>query len=244
VGTATAVVAVAAVAVPILLHGEPRVVLGTGSTSVITTAPRYPWPPPGTHPRTVDTAQLNSLTRTWTHELEHVFPTLVPEARNVSVRQWDHQPTDATPTKRNFTDTLVRFTVHGVSTAVAIEVYAPGADRTGPNALCAVDSSHSPAASVQPPPGVVVPPDTCQISSRGDTALVRETTTAAVPDTSTSTSTLPTMLSVTQFRADGSVVSAAAYNYDPAGNTDVTLARPPLTATQLTTLAADPDLGF
>jgi hypothetical protein len=247
VGAATAVVAVAAVAVPVLLHGEPRVIVGSPSvisTAPQTSAPRYPWPPTGTHPRTVDTAQLNSLTTTWTHELRHVFPTLVPDARDVSVQQWDHQSTDATPTKRNFTDTLVRFTVHGAPTAVSIEVYAPGADSTGPNARCAVDSSNSLASSAQAPPGVTVPPDTCQISLRGDTALVRETTTASVPDASTPTSTLPTLQSVTQFRADGSVVSATAYNYDPAGGPDVTMAQPALTTTQLTTLAIDPDLGF
>ena len=239
--------AVAAVAVPVLLHGEPRVIVGSPtviSTAPRTSAPRYPWPPAGSHPRTVDTTQLNSLTTTWTHELRHVFPTLVPEARGVSVQQWDHQATDATPTKRNFTDTMVRFTVHGAATAVSIEVYAPGADSTGPNARCAATSSHSLASSAQPPPGVTVPPDTCGISLRGDSALVRETTTASVPDASKPGATLPTMQSVTQFRADGSVVSATAYNYDPAGGVGSTMTHPPLTTTQLTTLATDPDLGF
>ena len=57
-------------------------------------------------------------------------------------------------------------------------------------------------------------------------------------------SSLPTLLSVTQFRADGAVVNATAYNYDPAGNADVTLAKPSLTAAQLTALATDPDLSF
>ncbi|HEY1571933.1 MAG TPA: hypothetical protein VGG05_11345 [Pseudonocardiaceae bacterium] len=249
VGAATAVVAVAAVAVPTLLHGGERRVTTATHPSVITTTPqpsnpRFPWPPAGTHQRTYDTAQLNSLTDTWTHELRHVFPALVPDARDVSVQHWDHQSTDATPTRRNFTDTMVSFTVHGVTTAVAIEVYAPGADPTGPNARCASDASHSLASSVQPPPGVTVPPDTCQITVRGDTALLRETTTAAVPDTSTPNSTLPTLLSVTQFRADGSVVEATAYNYDPARGSGVTMAQPPLTTTQLRTLATEPGLGF
>jgi hypothetical protein len=249
VGAATAVVAVAAVAVPTLLHGGERRVTTATHPSVITTTaqpsnPQVPWPPAGTHTRTYDTAQLNSMADTWTHELRHVFPTLVPGARDVSVQPWDRQATDATPTKRNFSDTMVSFTVHGVPTAVAIEVYAAGADTTGPNARCASDASHSLASSVQPPPGVTVPPDTCQITVRGDTALLRETQIAAVPDASTSKSTLPTHLSVTQFRADGSVVEATAYSYDPTGSSDVTTAKPPLSVAQLTTLATDPRLGF
>ncbi|HEX5118610.1 MAG TPA: hypothetical protein VFW65_25785 [Pseudonocardiaceae bacterium] len=254
VGAATAVVAVAAVAVPTLLHGADRRVTTATPPSEITTAPHttaphataphYPWPPSGTHTRTYDTAQLNSLTNAWTRELRHVFPTVVPDARDVSVQQWDHDATDSTPTKRNFTDTFVRFTVHGVTTSVSIEVYAPGADPTGPNARCAQDSSHSLASSVEPPPGVRIPPDTCQITLRGDTALLREMTTTSVPDTSTPTSAPGRQLSVTQFRADGSVVGVSAYNYDPAGNSDVTAAQPPLTAAQLTTLVTDPDLGF
>jgi hypothetical protein len=249
VGATTAVVAVAAVAVPTLLHGGDRRVAAATSPSVITTAPhtsnpRYPWPPAGTHTRTYDTAQLNSLIDNWTHELRHAFPTVVPGAGNVSVQQWDLQSTDATPTKRNFTDTMVNFTVHGVTTAVSIEVYAPGGDATGPTARCAVDSSNSLASSVAPPPGVTVPPDTCQISLRGDTALLREMTTASVPDTGTPNSTPSRLRSVTQFRADGSVVSATAYNYDPLGDSSVTTAQPPLTSAQLTTLATDPDLGF
>lgn len=249
VSAATAVVAVAAVAVPTLLHGGERRVTVAAPPSVITTAPRssaprYPWPPPGMHVRTYDSAQLTSLTDTWTRELRHVFPALVPEARDVSVQKWDREATDATPANRNYTDTMVHFTLHGAATAVAIQLYAPGADPTGPAARCALDSSHSLASSVAPPPGVKVPPDTCQISVRGDTALVRETTTPFVPDTSTPTSGPSRLVSVTQFRADGSVVEATAYNYDPAGSAGVTMAQPPLTAAQLTTLATDPALGF
>jgi hypothetical protein len=250
VGAATAVVAVAAVAVPTLLHGDRRQATATQSPSVITTsaaatsAPHYPWPPPGSHTRTYDTAQLNSLTAAWTRELRHVFPTLVPTSRDVSVHEWDHQVTDATPAHRNFTDTMISFTVHGVPTAVSIEVYAPGADPTGPNARCAQDASHSLASSVQLPPGVTAPPPTCQVTLRGDTAVLRETTTPFAPDTSTPNARPARMLTVTQFRADGSVVGASAYNYDPAGSSQVTMAQPPLTAAQLTTLVTDPALGF
>jgi hypothetical protein len=249
VSAGTAAVAVAAITLPNLLHGGESHVAAAAPPSTISTAPPsspppFPWPPAGTHVRTYDTAQLNSLTKAWTHELQRVFPALVPQARDVSVQQWDKDVTDNTPNKRNFTDTFVRFTLHGKATALSIEVYAPGADSTGPAARCAVDSSHSLASSVAPPPGVVVPPDTCQISVRGDTALVRESVTTGVPGASTPTSPLPQLLGVTQFRTDGSVVGASVYNYDPTGDAQVTMAQPALTTAQLTTLATDPALSF
>jgi hypothetical protein len=245
VSAGTAAVAVAAIALPNLLHGGESHVAAAAPSSTISTAPPsspppFSWPPAGIRVRTYDATQLNALTVAWTHELKRVFPALVPQARDISVGGL----TDGLPDTRNFTDLLVHFTVHGKATAASIEIYAPGADRTGPAARCAVDSSHSLASSAVPPPGVVVPPDTCQVSRRGDTALVREAQTAFVPDTSTPTSHLPLLLSVTQFRTDGSVVGATAYNYDPTGHPDVTMAQPPLTNAQLTTLATDPALSF
>jgi hypothetical protein len=226
VGVATAVIAAGAVAVPAALH------LGTGPAQVsaaggLTTTqappstPNDPWPPAGVHPRSYSQKQMATTAIGWTREIERVLPRLVPAATSVSVQPWGGEATGSVSPGQNYQDTFVPFTLHGTRTAVYVQVDAPG-QRTGtPDSDCARE-----------------PGSSCRITWRGASALVEQTTTGY-------RSGDLRLLTVRQYRVDGSVVSVTAYNYDPTASKNVVLSTTvPLTVAQLTKLATDPVLAF
>src|SRR5262245_8450796 len=92
VGAATAVIAIAAVALPSLLrdtsHQESAASHPPARTSTVAAAPQHVWPPAQIRVPNLNPGQLNQLGKTWTSELRRVLATKAPEARNVSVQAW------------------------------------------------------------------------------------------------------------------------------------------------------------
>jgi hypothetical protein len=227
VGVATAVIAAGAVAVPTALHldtGPARIGTASGLTTETPEPPSHRWPPADVHRPNYSAAQLTSIATKWTHEIERVLPRLVPSVTAVSVQEWGGEAAGAVSDGQGYLDTFTDFTLHGTRTAVYVQVDAPG-QRTGtPESDCAREPNAG-----------------CTISWQGPSALVELTGTTGGQR----------LLTVRQYRADGSVVSVTAYNYDPTANHDPTAGRAtagptdvPLTAAQLTVLAEDPALIF
>jgi hypothetical protein len=100
-----------------------------------------------------------------------------------------------------------------------VQVEAPGDDTTPPAKLCSQESgSH------------------CQISQQGDQVIVVD------PLTMQNGGKLVT---VRDYRPDGSMVFVTGYNYNPVGgNEQATMTDVPFTTAQLTTLAEDPALSY
>lgn len=225
VGVATALIAIAAVAVPTALRGDgPRqATAATAPARTTTAAPaaEHVWPPARIRVPNLDEGQLRQLGTTWTTELRHALATHMPQVSGVSVQPWGGESEQVQP-GQTYLDTFVTFTVHGKPSGMSVQVDAPGSDTTSPEQACAEESDAH-----------------CHITWDGPTALVVD------PLTTGTGSGAARILSVRQYRADGSVVSATAYNYDPVHGTQrPTSADVPLTVAQLTAVAEDPALSF
>jgi hypothetical protein len=236
VGVATAVIAVAAVALPTVLHtGSARGVAAAAGPSVAVTpqysshpTPTEAWPPAGVAPKDYGVDELRSFGTAWTKELTDKFAELVPGASDVSVQPWGGEASGQVFAGQRYLDTFVQFELKGTKEAVAVQVEAPGNHTTSPAADC-VDQRKDVS---------------CQTSWQGSTALVIQTTTGA------QTGSKARLVNVSQYRADGSVVSATAYNYNPIivgtpkSDTQATSSTLPVTTQQLTALATDPAFSF
>lgn len=225
VGTATAAVAIAAVAVPLALHPNTRATAPAAAVRLSTTAKPSPttttrtWPPAGVRTPSFDQSALTQKSAAWTTEVEAFVHHTLPSATALSVQPWGGEQSGSIQAGQGYLDTFAPFTVNGGRTALAVQVEAPGDDTTRPDKLCAEESgSH------------------CQIGWQGDQLIVVDP--LAMQGGAQ-------MVTVRDYRPDGSVVFATAYNYNPTGSDEhVTMAAPPFTTAQLTTLVEDAALSF
>jgi hypothetical protein len=244
VGVATVAIAIAAVAVPTVLHvgpgsgtGRQAVAAANQLTSVPATTDSGPsttggpatppptstgradlvWPPANTRRTVYSPAEMASLTKSWTKRLDEVFSQVIGTmASTFVVQAWSVRgPSDTVGTQQ--AQTYVPYFFKGQSYAVHLELTAPGTAVAGPGACRVTDGCKVHAASG----GAVV---TVQESSVGKGMLV---------------------CTVTDYRADGSKVTVTGYNWDPTSPAmpELPVGDPP-GVSQLTTLAADPELSF
>jgi hypothetical protein len=155
------------------------------------------------------------LAAAWTGHIQQEFTRIVPNAQDVRVQPWGGEAEGSISAGQNYLDTFVTFAVHGTPTAVEVNVQAPGQNKTGPHGDCQASCSATPQ-----PDGSVL--------------------TVAIHDEATLR-----LITVTQYRPDGSVVFATAYNYDPTARTTPTYGPAVLmNVQQLTSFATDPALAF
>jgi hypothetical protein len=225
VGGATAVIAVAAVVAATLLHPTtPRQAvaaaphLTTAPSTAPTPPPDFRWPPAGVHVRAYSSAAEKVLATTWTHHLTQTFGTVVPGASQVTVQPWAGEAAAG----HDYLITSVTFTIHGVRTAMAVQVAAPGQFPLTPTQSCARATS----------------PDRCVFTATADGGLLLYyDIVGGVANAH--------LRSVTDYRPDGTVVFTIGYNYDPTN--PAAQGRPgplPVTDAQLTNFATDPMLAF
>jgi hypothetical protein len=227
VGGATAVIAVVAAT---LLHpatpgkavaAGPHLTTAPSTTPAASTPPPgFKWPPAVMHTRVYSAAEEKALAAAWTQHLTQTFGTVVPGASQVTVQPWGGEASGSISTGQDYLDTFVKFTIHGVSTAMAVQVAAPGQSTLDPAQTCAESTS----------------PDKCVFTptAGGDLLLYSDIVQGGNLH----------VRSVTDFRPDGTVVFAAGYNYDPTGSAQNRLPSVPVTDAQLTTVATDPVLAF
>ncbi len=223
VGAATTAIAVAAVAVPVALG------ISRGTAPVATRPPvssaapaDVPWPPRGVEPKYYSAKQLLQRGNEMRAHLTQVFPAAVPGASAVAVQAFQGEAAGDVSDGQKYLNSFVVFTSAGKRYAVGVNVFAPGAFEQGPADLCADD------------------PAPCALlgkRGRGEVLAVEE----PLGDASQGMR----IVSVYQFRPDGSVTYASGYNYDPTSTVrPAPAADLPVTVGQLATLAADPAIGL
>jgi hypothetical protein len=181
------------------------------------TSSTAPWPPE-VAPKHYTAKQLAGRGVAMRGHVGKVLPSIVPAASAIVVGAFQGEAAGEVRDGQDYLNAFAVFTVDGGRYAVGINVFAPGAFTDGPADLCA------PA------------PSRCTMLS--DRLL-------AFDEPLGEGNTRLKILSVYDFRPDGSVTAAAAYNYDPTTNSKrVVSAELPLTVDQLTKLATDPALGL
>jgi hypothetical protein len=148
------------------------------------------------------------------------MPTVVPGVSKVYVRPWQLKSYAHVAGPVGLMDTYITFFAEGSSSALLIQVSAPGIDTVGP-ASCKSDVHYECTAHDAAGGGVVT------ISSY-----------------KTSDSDGGTVTAVTSYRHDGTEVQVTGYPYDPtveSASRDLSAFTP--SVDQLMTLATDPRLG-
>jgi hypothetical protein len=222
VGGATVVIAVAAVVAGTLLHPTATVATATRLTTPHSSPPTttFIWPPAGVYKKSYTANQEGVLGLGWSMHLAQTFDTVVPGSMHIGVQAWGGEAGGQITDNQDYLDTFVTFTLHGVPTAVAIQVQAPGQDTVPPSQLCAQSST----------------PSTCVTFPQADGGLV------FVYDAAQNGLRLRT---ASAYRPDGTVVSVTGYNYDPtASGAPHVQPSVPVTDAQLTKFATDPVLAF
>jgi hypothetical protein len=219
VGVATALIAIAAVAVPGLLHTGGGAGVADQPAARHTSAPaEHVWPPAQVRLLPKRATELHQLAAGWSTELRQYFADHVPSATGFTVQPWGGESTGSVQSGQTYLDTFATFAVRGAASGLYVQVEAPGRHTTSPARDCADEAGSR-----------------CQITWHGDSAVVVDSLTAGAGR----------IVTVTQYRSDGSVVRASGYNYDPdQGPGHPTSAGVPLTVAQLTAIAEDPALSF
>jgi hypothetical protein len=229
VGAATTAIAVAAVAVPVALGiSHATVPVATRppatrppATSAAPSPADIPWPPRGVEPKYYSAKQLGQRGTAMRAHLTQAFPAAVPGASAVAVQAFQGEAAGEVSDGQNYLNSFVVFTMAARRYAVGVSVFTPGAFIQRPADLCA-------------------DPGRCSLldgRGRGELLAVEEPLGDASPGMR--------IVSVYQFRPDGSVTYASGYNYDPTGTgKPAPAADLPVTVNQLATLAADPAIGL
>lgn len=238
-GVLTVAIAIAAVAVPTVLHverGRSTVTAASRLTSsvTVTTTPvdtRTPttdpdvstiaWPPVGVLRKVYPVATAKELASLWSTHLRATVPTVVPGVSKVYVRPWNMKAASSVAGRVGLLDTYVTFLAGDSSSAIYVQVSAPGLDTLGP-ASCKSDDQDECTARDVPGGGV-----------------------ATVSTYQTSDSDGSRVTSVTSYRLNGAEVQVTGYPYDPtAARASRNLSAFSPSTDQLMTLATDPRLGF
>jgi hypothetical protein len=212
VGTATAVVAIAAVTVPVVLGIAP----GGGPAELPVAAP----PPPvssttstATPPKreTLSVAALTERAHQLQAYLREQFPKVVLGVTNVDVRPLGGEAEGQVfPDQRYLTGT-VSYTVNGQRTAIILQI---NMDPVQPNDDCSA----------------------CQVVPQKDGSTI-----TIVPMGTNGTPNGSDIVTAQHDRTDRSVVTVSTYDYDASGLSGAGV-RPQLTVDQIVRLATDPNL--
>ncbi|HEU5474052.1 MAG TPA: hypothetical protein VFV67_25690 [Actinophytocola sp.] len=222
-GAATIAVAVAAVAVPTVL-GTPRGsdggAVGAAPPPSQTSPPHptpaittLPWPPAGVTPVSYTADQLKVRGAEMRDHLRAAFPAAVPGVAQVAVQEFGGEASGAVEDGQGYLNSFVAFSLDGSRSAVYVATFAPGA---GPEPFSECG-------------------DGCKVATMPDGSHVLTGKLFAGEG--------QWLLNVWHFRANGAVVQATGYNYDPTG-AGPTLPVVPVTPEQLAALATDPKLGI
>lgn len=234
-GALTVLVVLVAVAVPAalgLVRGRPGSTPAAGpapaSTQlippVITLAPSESLVRP-TPSREYDTAALRVAGQKFTAVLSRVLPAALAGAHDISIQSWrTGDVAGGIAPGPGSLNTYIRFVTQETPVAIRFQVDAPGAGLPAdPSDQCDMDQVSGPDCYPS-------------VSPKGGTLLVEKLYPNGVP--------AGRMISVTDFRPDGSKVSATAYNWDPTDLPRKFVPALPVTAAQLDILVTDQDIGF
>ena len=229
---AAAVVALVAVAIPTALglfrdHGQ---VSAATSPPLLTTAASTPPSSPGPFPAFYPTVELNAAAARFSQALTSLMPRVVPGVGTFLFQPWVNLdkavPLDA---KAGYAPgelaTNVRFALKGIMTGISIIVDGPHVSQVPtPQSACAQWSRTA--------------GQSCEVSGSvagGGTVVIERGPAGQKPQ----------QVRVVDYRPDGSVVSATAYNYDPAARTPVSYAASPFVGSdELVLLVTSPSLAF
>jgi hypothetical protein len=165
-------------------------------------------------------SSASASARQWSALLTTTITGMTPSVQKLAVRPWGPLAEHETVGKVYQLSTFATFLVRGHSAALQVEVRAPGVDISGP-AACEQGAN-----------------TVCQ-------AYRESTSVVTVAQNKKITLAGLQQLTVTEYRADGSVVAVTGYDYDPLSQEPPTAGVPaPFTVGQLTALADDHDLAF
>lgn len=227
VGLATALIVVVAAVLPGVLR-KPQV--STAGPQLSTAAPATstsPTLPPTADatPRTYSETELAATGAKFATVLHQAMAAAVPDAIDVSVGNWETGAQFQAPVIGDGAlSVFVRFTIHGETTALLVEMWAPGATANG--------------AAPRGCESTIMPTLHCTIATLADgTGLVVETGPGG--DGVHGQSHL-----VIHYQPDGTAVMVSGYNYDPTMQGKDYLPSIPLTDQQLTAIATFPGFTF
>lgn len=225
VGLATALIVVVAAVLPGVLR-KPQVNTAGPQLSTAAPAASSPTLPPTADatPRTYTETELLATGAKFATVLHQAMAAAVPDAIDVSVGDWETGAQFQAPAVGDGAlSVFVRFTIHGETTALLVDMWAPGATANG-------------AAPRGCPTTVSVL--RCAVSTRSDgTGLVTESGPGGNDVNGQSHL-------VIHYQADGTAVMVSGYNYDPTMPNQGYLPGIPVTDQQLTEIATFPGFTF
>jgi hypothetical protein len=225
VGAATVAVAMAAVAIPLALGrggsaqvADQPVPPSTVSSPSPSRVPSIEWPPPDIVPKQYDTAELRTRANVMAAHLESVVPAVLPTASDFVYGEFGGEAAGSFHEGQTYANAPVSFVIDGARYSIFVTVWVPNAPQMSPEVVCGANLA-----------------DCEQVGEQDGGALMIKT--EDLGDRTIST--------LNHFRATGSIVQIAAYNYDMA-DTMPTVYMPtiPVTLDQLKRLATDPELGL
>jgi hypothetical protein len=176
----------------------------------------FPWPPPGVTAKAYTAAELKDRGAAMRTHLTALFAKVVPGATGVAADEFGGEATGSVADGQTYLETFVHYTVDKVRSAVDISVYAPGAGAS--------------------------PAEAC---AEGKCSVREEKDGTRIVITEIAVENKAMILSVSHYRADGTVVRATGYNYDPTvgdGSAEPSAMR--IGVEQLMALATDPELSL
>jgi hypothetical protein len=214
VGSGTAMVAVAAVAVPVVLGISP----GGGSAVLPEAAPRTSvsvpaQPPTHQNPAGPNRQQLAARGTEMQTYLQGRFPEVVAGSTGVRPGLFGGEAEGALDDGQQYLSSFVNFVLGGNASAVEVHVQSAAADQSGMDRNC---------------PGCV-----SKIQPDGSTVVIEPVESNDMK-----------IVSATHFRNDGSVTRVSTYNYNPTGSDSNRYPNVVLSEAQLVVLATDPNLHF
>jgi hypothetical protein len=219
-GVATAVVAVAAVAVPVALGRAGTTQVGQQPPPPATTpsATSTPWPTTSVTPAYYTAEDLTTRGTEMAAHLRETVPTVLPSATEFEYGEFGGEAAGAVADGQMYLDAPVEFTIDGERYSLFVTAWAPGAPQITPIAVCA---------------GSGVDCEPLSERAGGPVVLKNEDLGEGMITT------------LYHFRPSGGVVQIAAYNYDMTSNGPPKY-EPSIRVTvdQLARLATDPELGL
>lgn len=180
--------------------------------------PDIQWPPAGIVDPHHSVAELQAFADTMTDRLEQLYPQVVPQAQDLVLTGWGGEAAGSISEGQDYLSNFALYTDARGSTGQALQVNAPGLFTAAPREVC--QGTVSCTADVLPDDSLVLH----TLTVVGDPAAPRK------------------LRSATHFRPDGGVVTATAYNYDPANGGALLRPDTALDGAQLAVLATDPQL--
>jgi len=183
----------------------------------------FAWPPAGAQAKTFTADQLRKRATVLQEYLKTRFPEVVKGATEVSVGPFSGEANGVITEGQTYLDGFTRYGLNGARSAVNIAIFAPGhPNGPTPKELCGgVNGGCKP------------------ITVDGGSA------TFVVMESPADPADPGQIMSVVQFRADGSVVRATGYNYDPVASVGPNYTKEiPIGIDQLMALATDSKIAI